>query len=240
MMQKQALSIFVGHDGREAIATDVCKWSLLQHSSQPLMIQRLHEPALRHIGLYRREWKMQGNLKVDARDGRPMSTNFAFTRFMVPSLMQHDGWSLFCDGDFLFRADVAEIFRAADPKFAVQVVKHGPLIGTGEKMDGQAQQPYLRKNWSSLILFQNGHPANQRLGPYQVNGMSGQWLHAFSWLDDSEIGEIDPAWNYLVGVSATRKDPKAAHFTLGIPTFKGCENAQFADEWRAAAAACKT
>lgn len=231
--------IFIGHDGREAIATDVCEFSMRAHSSVPLFIQRLSEPALRHIGIYRREWyMMQTGQRADARDHKPFSTAFAFSRFLVPSLMQHQGWALFCDSDFLFRADVAQIFAAADPEKAVQVVKHGPLLDHGTKMDGQVQQPYFRKNWSSFALFNNSHPSNQRLAPHQVNTMPGQWLHAFSWLDDDEIGELDPAWNHLVGVDRPCENPKAVHFTLGIPAFKGHENVPFADEWRRYASAC--
>ena len=33
------------------------------------------------------------------------------------------------------------------------------------KMDGQAQQPYARKNWSSLILYNCAHPATRQLTP---------------------------------------------------------------------------
>ena len=226
-------AIWVGHDGREPEATTVCEMSLRKHSKAPLFIQRLHEPALRHIGMYRREWTVTDGVKYDQRDRRPFSTAFAFSRFLVPSLMQHAGWALFVDADFLFRADVGQLFAQADPKYAAMVVKHEPLPQAGRKMDGQIQQPYFRKNWSSCILFNCAHTSNQRLGPFQVNGMAGQWLHAFSWLEDAEIGALDPLWNHLVGVQPYVRDVKAAHFTLGIPTMPGHERDAFAEEWRA-------
>ncbi len=233
-MQHDAMAIFVGHDGREAVATDVCERSIREQSSWPVHIQRLNEPALRHIGMYRREWTVTDGVKFDQRDRRPFSTAFAFTRFLVPSLMQHTGWALFVDGDFLFLADPKALFAQADEKFAVMVVKHGALTGSGTKMDGQVQQPYLRKNWSSCVLWNCSHPSNQRLGPYQVNSMGGQWLHAFSWLDDGEIGEMDPRWNWLSGIDQQPKDgdPFAVHFTLGHPAMPGHQGAPYAEHWR--------
>jgi hypothetical protein len=229
----EPLAVFIGHDGRETDATRVCEASLREHSSMPLHIQRLHEPALRHIGMFSRNWRVFNGQKFDMKDEKPFSTNFSFTRFLVPSLMQHSGWALFCDSDFLFFHDVAAI--SADPRFAVQVVKHAPLDERGVKMDGQAQQPYFRKNWSSLVLWNCGHPSNQRITPREVNGMSGQWLHSFSWLDDSEIGELPAAWNHLVGVDKPLPKgvvPAAAHFTLGTPDFPDRETQPYADHWR--------
>lgn len=233
-MQDRALRIFIGHDGREAIATDVCERSLLETSSRALAIDRLTEPALRHIGLFKREWSMQGGVKVDARDRRPFSTDFAFTRWLVPALMQHRGWALFCDGDFLWLDDVAKIFALADPGFAVMVVKHGPLEEAGTKMDGQAQQPYFRKNWSSLTLWNCGHPSNQRLTPFHANSMAGQWLHGFSWLEDGEIGVLPARWNWLSGIDPqpAAGGPGAVHFTRGIPCFAGYEGSPYAEHWR--------
>lgn len=218
-------------------------------SSVPLAVTRLVEPALRHIGLYRREWyKANGsNQKIDQRDRKPFSTDFSFTRFLVPSLMQHDGLAAFCDSDFLWLGDIAELFDLMlEGDFAVMVVKRsdgyqgkpsgmpGVDIIETTKMDGMAQQPYHRKNWSSLILWDCGHPSNQRLTPFQVNGMSGQWLHSFSWLADSEIGPLPAEWNWLSGIDPAPKsgDPKAVHFTRGIPDLPGYEGSPYAEHWR--------
>lgn len=234
-MALDALPIFIGHDGREADATAVCEASLRRRSSRPLHIKRLVEPALRHVGLYTRTWRQEGPQRFDCADGKPFSTSFSFSRFLVPSLMLHDGWALFVDADFLFLADVADLFALADPRFAVQVVKHRVPEAAGVKMDGQAQQPYFRKNWSSLILWNASHPANQRLTPPVVNAMHGQWLHGFSWLDDGEIGELPAEWNWLSGVDPMLegdRDPKAVHFTLGIPSMPGHEDAPLAYLWR--------
>lgn len=236
-MVPAALNVFVGHDSREAIATAVCIRSMRENSTIPLAIHKLSEPALRHIGIYRREWFMQNGQKFDQLDKKPFSTEFSFCRFLVPALMMHAGWALFVDGDFLWNGDVGDLLAEADPQYAVQVVKHGQKqLEFGVKMDGQAQQPYFRKNWSSLILFNNSHPSNQRLTPYVVSKMSGQWLHGFSWLGDDEIGELPGDWNWLAGIDPPPSHgakPRAVHFTSGIPDMPGYEAASFADDWRA-------
>lgn len=234
-MMQAALNVFVGHDSREAVATAVCIRSMRANTSIPLAIHKLNEPALRHAQLYRREWSMQNGQKYDAIDRKPFSTEFSFTRFLVPTLMQHAGWALFCDGDFLWLGDVHDLLEQADPEMAVQVVKHGQLGEFGVKMDNQAQQPYFRKNWSSLVLWNCGHPSNQRLTPYAVSKMSGQWLHAFSWLGDDEIGELPAEWNWLSGIDAplpSGATPSAVHFTRGIPDMPGYETSPYADHWR--------
>lgn len=235
-MGEHALTVFIGHDSREAIATEVCKKSMLEHSTLPLAIHKLSEPALRHAGLYRRDWIIVDGQKFDSLDKKPFSTEFSFTRFLVPTLMQHAGWSVFTDGDFLWLDDIRNLLTEANEKYAVQVVKHGALTEFGTKMDNQLQQPYFRKNWSSLILWNCGHPANQRLTPYVVSKMSGQWLHAFSWLGEDQIGELAADWNWLAGIDrppAGGKDPRAVHFTKGIPEMPGYEASPYADHWRA-------
>jgi hypothetical protein len=132
-------------------------------------IEPLDERRLRHAGLYRREWTYEDGQYYDTRDRKPFSTEFSFTRFLVPSLCQWRGVALFCDCDFLWRTDVAELFALHDPSFAVQVVKHDHNPSETVKMEGQAQTRYLRKNWSSLMLWNCDHPSNLMLTPHKVN-----------------------------------------------------------------------
>jgi len=133
----------------------------------------------------------------------------------------------------LVRADISEVFKLADPSKALMCVKHDYQPSTREKMDGQIQTPYARKNWSSFMLFNCDHPANKGLTLDLLNNAPGKELHGFCWLDDNHIGELPQTWNFLVG-EHEGNDPAVAHFTSGIPSMKGYENSQFADEWRAA------
>src|SRR5210317_1036472 len=130
----QPFNIYVGWDSREPIAADVLKYSIQEYTSVPVNIIYLQQDKLREQGLY---W----------RDVDPLaSTEFTFTRFLVPYLNNYEGYALFVDCDFLAIADLAELFERADKRKAVQVVKHNYTPPEGYKMDGQRQLPYPRKN----------------------------------------------------------------------------------------------
>lgn len=230
------LTVYIGYDCREHAAYEVCRASLLEHTSRPLHIVRLDESALRQAGLYRREWRLEGKQRIDQGDLKPFSTDFAFTRFLVPALNLYEGWALFCDCDFLFTSDIAELFDLADPAYAVRVVKHNHDPREQSKMNGLAQSKYYRKNWSSLVLWNCAHSMNRAgLTINTVNDFPGAWLHAFQWLDDNQIGSLPARWNWLAGVDDPLGIlPSGIHFTLGVPTIHpGAENAPYADVWRA-------
>src|SRR6185295_5915521 len=140
-------------------------------------------------------------------------------------------------GDVLFREDVARLFALADDRMAVQVVQHDHYPMDRIKMDGQVQTRYYRKNWSSVLLFNCGHPANQALTVELVNTVPGRDLHRFCWLSDDLIGALPATWNVLIGEQAPGA-AAIAHFTLGVPDLPGYETQPYADEWYAAARAC--
>ena len=162
----------------------------------------------------------------DAADGKPFSTEFSFTRFLTPSL-QPEGWALFMDSDFLFRADIAELAADFDDSYSLMCVKHDYAPKDKTKMAGQLQQNYARKNWSSLMAF---NCSKSHVTPWEVNSQPGSWLHQMKWLSDNEIGTLPKAWNWLDGHS--KGEAKAVHFTRGTPDMAGWENTQYADEWR--------
>ena len=204
------------------------------HASAPLHIVKLDQAALRRSGWYRREWRHVEGQRVDLGDLKPFSTDFAFTRFLVPALSLYQGWALFCDGDFLFTQDIAKLFAFADDRYAVMCVQHDHDPAETSKMGGIVQSRYRRKNWSSCVLWNCGHPSNGVLTGWMVNDFAGQWLHAFNWLKDEEIGALPLEWNWLSGVSqAVPTVPAGIHFTLGIPSMVGCANSPYADLWRA-------
>ncbi|HEY9815745.1 MAG TPA: hypothetical protein V6D20_08090, partial [Candidatus Obscuribacterales bacterium] len=93
---------------------------------------------------------------IDAFDGRPFSTDFTFTRFLVPALNQYNGMALFMDSDMYFRRDPMEVFdiAASNPEIALWCVQHQyDGGGVDQKMYGTPQSRYFRKNWSSFMLF---------------------------------------------------------------------------------------
>jgi hypothetical protein len=232
------MRVFIGWDPHEMAASVVADYSLKAHArgSYPES-RRLTLLELRHRQLYTRPtilWP-DGKTLWDEISDAPMSTEHAISRFFIPLLCGYQGWALFVDGDVLFRQDVAALFALADPTYAVQVVQHPPLLAGGTKKAGQAQQPYPRKNWSSVMLFNCGHEANRALTLDVLNSWPGRDLHAFRWLDDDVVGVLPADWNHLVNVSAPSESVALAHFTLGTPNLPGHEADPYADEWFAVA-----
>lgn len=233
---------YIGHDGREAIASDVCKHSILSRTKSNIDVRYLNHRELRAKGLFRRPWTIDadtGNFR-DAIDSKPFSTEFSHTRFLVPALNEYKGWALFCDSDMIFLSDIKDLLKLCDDRYAVMVVKHNHnTIGGAKKMDGRAQLQYHRKNWSSFILWNCGHSANKRITPEKVNFMLGADLHAFSWLEDDLIGGIPFRYNYISGVSpkmpvADNNKPEipfVIHYTEGGPWFDNCRDVPYADLW---------
>jgi hypothetical protein len=232
------MKVFIGFDGRERDAYLVAAHSLRKHASCSLSIEPIILEPMRWKRLYTRPHEMRDGRLWDVISNAPMSTEFALTRFLVPHLMGYRGWALFVDCDFLFRRDVAELFRRADPTKAVQVVQHAHDPKDELKMDGQIQTRYARKNWSSLVLWNCAHEAHA--GTLErVNRWRGLSLHQFRWIQDAELGDLPRGWNWLEGTSQLKLwgepvDPAAVHFTRGTPDMPGYEQVAFADEWRQA------
>lgn len=200
----------------------MAKFSLERNSSVPVHVTPLKRDELRSQGVYTR-----------SQDPK-QSTEFTYCRFYVPYLNNYKGWALFADDDFLWLGDVAELFAKADDKYAVMCVKHDYAPRVNVKLAGRKQEPYPRKNWSSMVLFNCGHEANSKLDLATINGESGSFLHRFSWIkDDSLIGEIDFEWNFLVEWYKPPSTglPKAIHYTEGGPWFPDYRDTDYSKEW---------
>jgi hypothetical protein len=227
--------LFIGWDPAEQREWNVARFSANVQSTVPLDVRRIALNEMQARRLYTRPTEPRDAGYWDVISEAPMSTGHAIARFLVPHLCEYAGWALFTDGDVLFRHDLGELFALADPRHAVQVVKHRHWPSATEKMQGHAQTQYARKNWSSVMLIQCGHPSNRKLTPELVNTVPGRDLHRFCWLHDDEIGAIPDGWNWLAGVSAPNPDPAIVHFTNGTPAMPGYAHGPFSDEWWAAA-----
>jgi len=215
------MKVFVGYDPREDIAYQVCKHSIL--TKQPeANVRPLVQKELRDAGWYTRP------------KDKLASTEFTFTRFLVPELANFKGWAVFMDCDMILTTDIKELFDQADDKYAVMCVQHDYTPKEGMKMDGQKQTVYPRKNWSSVVLFNCAHPSNAKLTQDMVNNpeLNGAYFHRFSWLKDEEIGALDHTWNYLVGVYDDIETPKLIHYTEGGPWFENYRDCEFNHLWK--------
>lgn len=223
------MKVYIGYDAREPDAYEVAVSSLRRRASAAVSVTPLDIRRLEAWGLLRRPTDLRGQ-RYDLPSNAPASTEFAISRFLVP-MMAQTGWALFVDGDVVFLEDVAHLFALADPRYAVMCVQHAPQIGALQKMDGQAQLAYPRKNWSSVVLWNCDHSANRRLSLVDVQERRGFDLHQFYWLADSEIGALPAEWNWLVNVQAQPLKPKIAHFTLGGPFTPGWQGADHDSLW---------
>ena len=232
--QAMALRVFIGYDSREPDAYTVAAHSLWRTSG--IRAVKLDEPDLRRSGLFTRPVVRFSGRLFDVISGVPQSTEFALTRFLVP-ILSSSGWALFTDCDVVFMRDVNELLSRADPTKAVMVVQHEHVPSAETKMVDQVQRRYPRKNWSSVMLWNLDHPANKRLTTREVNSWHRDELHLFGWLEDDEIGALQPEWNWLVGEQPKPAAPAIAHFTLGGPFLKQWPGAEHDDIWYEAAAA---
>jgi len=217
------LTVYIGWDSREPIAADVCRHSILEHTSIPVNIVMLKQDELRDTGLYWRD--------VD----KLASTEFTFTRFLVPELNNFEDTAIFMDSDMVLTTDIAELIEDVDPAKAVSCVQHDYTPPEGVKMDGQQQLAYPRKNWSSMVVWNCAHTDNKKVTKELVNNpeITGAYLHRFSWLADKDIGLLGPQWNWLVGWYVEGRDgsPSLLHYTEGGPWFPNHTHCAYADVW---------
>jgi lipopolysaccharide biosynthesis glycosyltransferase len=212
------MRVFIGYDPREAVAFNVLSHSIQARASQPVTIAPLMLSQL---------------AGVLTRERHPLqSTDFSFSRFLVPYLSGYEGWSLFCDCDMLMLDDIAKLWALRDERYAVQVVKHDHKPTDTVKFLDQPQRPYEKKNWSSVILFNNARC--KALTTDYVNAATGLELHQFKWLGNDElIGELPHRWNHLVDYDPTVPTDQVSllHYTEGGPYFEAYRNCSYADTW---------
>ena len=209
------IDIFVGYDSKEIIAYHVLSQSIVKHSSVPV---RFTPICLRNIAtIFNRERSAL------------QSTEFSFSRFLVPYLSNYQGWSLFLDCDMLARADLAELFSLRNDQYAVMVCKHDYVPKDSVKFLGQVQTRYVKKNWSSAVLFNNARC--KKLTTDYVNTATGLELHQFKWIEENEIGGLPLEWNWLVGEYSFNAAAKIIHFTRGGPYFADYKDSDYAEEW---------
>jgi hypothetical protein len=239
-MSVKPWSVWIGFDPHQAAAFAVARQSIRFYNQHC----RIHGVVLSDVqdrGLYYRPTERRLGKLWDVISDAPMSTEFAISRFLIPELDKRlvpehcrkdpGGWALFMDCDVLVRTSLLQLFLGLDDTKAAYCVKHAHVPDKTVKMDGQTQTTYSRKNWSSVMALNLDHPSNKALSVELVNTWPGRDLHAFKWLKDDEIGELSPAWNYLVGHTKLNVEPKIVHFTDGGPWFEAFKDVEYGAEW---------
>jgi len=214
------IKIFIGYDPREKVAYHALVQSIIETSSEPVSITPI---AKKHLGnIYQRTRTVKE------------STDFSLTRFLTPYLSGFDGWSIFMDCDMIVTSDINELWELRDDQFAVMCVKHDYTPSSERKFLDQIQTVYPKKNWSSVMLFNNAKCTP--LTPEVVQHEDGLFLHQFQWLESEElIGELPHKWNFLVGEEEkldNGKLPNLIHYTLGGPYFDEYSNCDYQEIWK--------
>lgn len=211
------LTVFIGWDSREDIAYEVAKSSILRHNPDVKVYPlKLHE--MKEKGFYWRPEDKAG------------STEFTISRFLVPYLSEYNGYSIFMDCDMVLTTDITKIMDEADLGKTVNCVQHdyeqfGELSDV--KMDGKVQAHYPRKNWSSVMLFNNKKCTPLTLD--YVNSATPKQLHRMMWADE-DIGELHHRWNYLAGYY-NDDDYSIIHWTDGGPWFENYRDCPLNEVW---------
>ena len=215
-MTTEVIRVFIGYDPREAVAVSVLAHSIYRRASRPVSVTPIMLSQLRD---------------VFTRPRDPLqSTDFSFSRFLTPYLSGYLGWSLFMDCDMIMLRDIAELWELRDERYAVMCVHHNHVPSETQKFLGEKQTKYGKKNWSSVMLFND--PKCTALSPEYVNTASGLELHQFKWLEgDHLIGELPPIWNHLVGFNPPNPVASLVHYTIGGPYFREYRACEYAAEW---------
>ena len=209
------INIFIGYDQGETVAYHTLSESIRRYATEPVAITPL----------------CLGNIPGFNREKQPnQSTDFAFSRFMVPYLCGYKGWAIFMDCDMLLRDDIKELWDMRTFKYSVMCCQHDYEPKQNVKFRGAKNEKFEKKNWSSMMLFHN--TMCTKLTPEYVNTASGLELHQFKWLpNDYSIGKIPLEWNWLVGEYEYNSRAKNVHFTLGGPYFKDYKDCDYSNEW---------
>jgi hypothetical protein len=214
------IRVFIGFDPAEAVAYNVLCHSIQTRASRPVTIAPL---ALGQLG------------ELMTRERNPLqSTDFSFSRFLVPHLCDYQGWAIFMDCDMLVLDDIAKLWDLQDSSYAVHCVKHDHKPPEKTKFLNQPQTVYEKKNWSSVMLY-NCARCTALTSDY-VNTATGLELHRFQWLgDDSLIGDIAHRWNHLVDYDpeVPAAEISNLHYTTGGPYFDDYLDCGYADLWLA-------
>lgn len=91
--------VFIGWDKGEPEAYDVARSSLERHASIPVKITPI---------------KLEARDLYSRGEDSLASTEFTYSRFLTPYLAGFQEWALFCDCDFLWLGDIAELLEFAD------------------------------------------------------------------------------------------------------------------------------
>ena len=208
------INVFIGFDEGEKVSYHILSESIRRQSSVPVSITPL---CLSNLPEFKR--KLQPN----------QSTEFAFSRFLVPYLSEYKGWSLFLDCDMMFRDNIKNLWDMIDENKSIMCCKHDYTPKQNVKFRGAKNEPFPKKNWSSFMLMNNQRC--KMLTKEYVETATGLELHQFKWTHEENIGELPLEWNWLVGEYEHKDDIYNVHYTKGGPWFEEYAKCDYSQDW---------
>lgn len=183
------LKVFIGHEPRVAIQTNVCISSLYETATAPVSVTPL---VLSQLPLKRRGL-----------------TEFSFSRFLVPWLCGFEGTALFLDSDVIVRGDVAELFALADPQYAVQVCDIQPEFERAAVMLFNCGHPSNRVLTPELIET-SPCPYHLMAWTAHIGHIPLNWGHAVGYSRPQPLERL-PLIHYTAGVPAWPETADCEH-----------------------------
>ena len=218
------INIYIGYDSRHRDLAELNK-KALEHS---IRFGAGSGPTYNEMDKWVPEIKFLDISKIPEynRDYANQSTEFTYSRFLIPYLENYEGFSIFLDDDILFTESILPMFYFLDMDDAVACIKYDFDKYAETKFTGEKNVSYPKKLWSSLMIFNNGHEDCKKLTPEVVNTESGKYLHQFEWTD--KISEIPDWYVFTEGhdTEETNWRPSAYHYTRGGPWIEGMDTSQ--------------
>ena len=154
----------------------------------------------------------------------------------MPYLCNYEGFAIFLDGDMVVLDDIGKLagyMTLMDRyNYAIRVVKHDYTPKDQTKFLGQPQTVYEKKNWSSVMIFNNALCQNLTLD--YVQKAHGLDLHQFKWCEPHQIAGMPKEWNWLGGEDGYEVgNPSLLHYTKGTPCFPDYRDCDFSEIWKA-------
>ena len=220
LTKKKPVNIYLGYDSSHSDVFDVAEKSI-HHSVEKCKSGGL---AAEFFNDYKIEVKKL-DINAISEYTRPyanQSTEFTYSRFLIPYLENYEGFSFFIDDDYIWQWSPTSLFYFLDPEHAIACVQYQFDHHDETKMDGEKNVSYPKKLWSSMMIFNNGHEDCKKLTPEVVNTASGQYLHQFEWTD--QISKIPGHKIATEGYDKELlKTHHAVHYTRGGPWIKGMD-----------------
>tara|TARA_Y100000361_G_scaffold151130_1_gene167996 strand:- start:62 stop:1666 length:1605 start_codon:yes stop_codon:yes gene_type:complete len=217
LTKKKPVNIYLGYDSNHSDLFDVAEKSI--HDS----IENIKSGGVAEE--YFNDYKVEvKKLDINAiseytREYANQSTEFTYSRFLIPYLENYEGFSFFIDDDYIWKHNPMSLFYFLDPDNAVACVQYDFKHHDENKMGGEKNVSYPMKLWSSMMIFNNGHEDCRKLTPEVVNNESGMFLHQFKWTD--KISKIPHDKICTEGYDDSFNETHhAIHYTRGGPWIK--------------------